>query len=886
MPELGRFARELRARFWKPSVPEEVRDELDAHLEMLERDLVAGGMSPAEARRAARAKFGDVARIEASCRDTAEGRDRERFRARWRDELRQDLRFAVRRLRTSPRFTLVAVLTLALGIGGTTAVFSAVDTVLLQPLPYARPGQLVRIYQTELRNPTAKQFVTPVHFLAYRSRLASLDALAAVLTYDAVGADVGSGDDARRIRLLPVSADYLDVLRVRPALGRGFERGEEVWGTPVVVLSHALWQRLGGSPAVVGTTVRMNGTASTVVGVMPPGFADPITPDVDAWVPVGLSEGRDASNATNHYLTLVGRLRAGQSLAGAQAELDRLGTQLAGEYPDAKDLRARLDPLKEDITGSSSRALTVMLGAVTLVLVLVCVNLANLLLVRGTERAREFALRTALGAARGRLVRQLLIESLALAVVGDLAGLAVARAAMAGIVRTGAGSIPRLATLTLEPRLLAFSLALASLCAVGFGLAPARRATRSRPAETLRGEGGRAATSTGRAVRTRDWLVVSQVALAFVLLVGAGLLVASVQRIRQVELGVRPDGVLTFELHLPDARYDSTARARFYERVAAALEALPGVQAAGGVSKLPATGPYHQWTTRPLTGPLAGAHDPPSPEQRVVSGDYFRTVGIPLLSGRLFDARDVPGVPYHVVVSRTLERRLFPGMSALGQRIHTGGRDHEIVGVVGDVAIDPEGGEDAYVYHAHTQYAGERNWALTQVVRTTGAPASLLPTVRRTVAALDPQLVVYDPVSLGDAVGRGEAQRTFTVRLLTTFALSALALSALGLFGVLSYGVRLREREFGIRMALGAERGAVRWMVLRRGLALVAGGTAIGLAGAAATSRLMTSLVFQVRPLEPAVLGAAAAFLVLVAALAAYLPARRATRVDPKAVLQ
>ncbi|AHG93101.1 permease (plasmid) [Gemmatirosa kalamazoonensis] len=884
MPELGRYARELRARLWKPPVDDEVRDEIHAHLEQLEQDLVARGLSRRAARAAARERFGDVSRITARCRDEAERRDRGRRAATWLAELRHDARFALRRLRASPRFALVAVLTLALGIGGTTAVFSAVDAVLLEPLPYAQPGQLVRLYQTNDRDPGERQFVTPVHFLAYRARLASLDGVAAVLTYDAAGADVGSGEGARRIRLMPVSADYFDVLRVRPAVGRPFTRDEET-GARVVILGDALWRRLGGDRAAVGSPLRLNGATYTVVGVMPPGFGDPLTPGVDAWVPFDLRPGRDASNANNHYLSVVARLRGTTTLASAQAELDRVGAQLAREYADASHAGARLDPLKEDITASSSRALTVMLGAVVLVLVLVCVNVANLLLVRGTERAREFALRTALGAGRGRLVRQMLVESLVLALAGALAGLATARAAMAAIVRLGAGSIPRLETVALEPRLVAFALALATACAVGFGLVPALRTTRARPSETLRGE-GRATTGGVGTLRLRDGLVVSQVALAFVLLVGAGLLVESVRRMREVDLGVRPDGVLAYELHLPDTRYDSTARALFYERVARVTEALPDVVAAGGVSRLPATGPYNQWGVDALTGPLAGARVEGFPEERVVSGDYFRAIGIPLLEGRLLDARDDARAPHRVVVSRAFARRYFPGMSALGQRIRTGGRDCEIVGVVGDVAIDAEGTPDTYVYHAHAQFAGDRDWALTQVTRTTGAVATLVPAVRRTVAALDPQLVVHDPVPLGDAIGRGEARRAFTVRLLATFALVALALAALGLFGVLSYGVRLREREFGIRIALGAERGAVRWMVLRRGLALVIAGTVIGLGGAAGATRLMRTLVFQVRPLEPAVLAGAAAFLLAAATLAAYLPAFRATRVDPTTTLK
>jgi predicted permease len=807
-----------------------------------------------------------------------------------------DLGYTMRTLTRSPGFAIVVILTLAIGIGGTTAVFSAVDAVLLQPLPYQEPGQLARIYGTYLNDPSGRGFVTPVHYLAYRDRLSSVEAVAAILTYDEKGADVGSGDNVQRIRMLPTTANYFDVLRVHPALGRSYQPSDEngsglednIDAAPVVVLSHQVWQdQFHGDPAAIGRTLMMNGMAYTVTGIMPAGFKDPVAGAIDVWVPIDVSTGKHASQASNHYLSLIARLRPGVPVARAQAELDALSLRLAEEYPMAKEQRARFYALKEDIVGSSSKALEIMLGAVGLVLLLVCVNIANLMLVRGSERTREFAVRSALGAGRGRLVRQLLIESLTLAIAGATAGLIVARLAMSAIVALGSGTIPRLAALSLDPRLMLFSLLLASACAVLFGLAPAVRTTRTQPGDALRDQ-SRSATSGGRSLHLREWLVVTQVSVAFVLLVGAGLLLASFQQIQQVDLGVKPANVFTFELNLPSARYDSTARAQFYESFAAKVASLPGVRAAGGISKLPATGPYHQWGVAAMTGPLA-ADDKrrnTGAQNRTVSGEYFRAVGIPVLAGRTFDQHDDASAPDRVVISKSLADRLYPGADAVGQKLRAGSRNNEVIGVVGDVSVTNEGRPDAYVYHAHRQFAGDRNWTLTQVVATTGPANALQPAIRRVLAAADPQLVVFRPVLLDDAIGRGAAQRLFTLKILMTFAAVALALSALGLFGVLSYGVRLRSREFGIRMALGAERGAIGSMVLRQGLTVTAIGIAIGLAGALALSKLMTSILFHVSPLDPRVLAGAALFMGIIAAVAAYLPAHRATGVDPRSVLQ
>ncbi|MEP6571135.1 MAG: ABC transporter permease [Gemmatimonadota bacterium] len=880
----------LRALFFRAREDREMHEELQFHVDMETERNRRSGMNTGEARRQGHLALGGVDQISEEVRD-ARG-------TRLLEDMKADVAYTARTLIRSPGFAIVAILTLAIGIGGSTAVYSAVDAVLIQPLPYQDPGQLVRLYMAyDYHNSDYHAWVTPVHFLDYRSRMSSFESTAALLTYSETGADIGRGDAGRRIRLLPVSADYFTVLRVPPALGRPFDRAAEDGpgavadigiGARSVVLSQSLWrQEFNGDPGAIGRTLVMNGEPFVVAGVMPAGFVDPIAGTIDAWIPMDLRAGKDVSNANNHYLTVIARLRPGLPIERAEAELDLLGTELAKQYPNAANSRARLYPLKEDVVGTSSRVLELMLGAVALVLILVCVNVANLLLVRASERTQEFALRSALGAERARLIRQLLIESLTLAIAGGAAGLVVARLGMSAIIVLGGGSIPRLSALHLEPRLLVFSFALSTLCAVGFGLAPALRAAQTEPGESLR-EQSRSATGGGARMRTREWLVAAQVALAFVLLVGTGLLVASIQRLRQVDLGFEPAAALAFELHLPDARYDSTARARFYDAFADQAGTLRGVTAVGGISKLPATGPYHQWGTQALTGPYANDERKGNvaAEQRIVSGRYFQAVNIPLLDGRLFDATDDARAPDRALVSKSLAEALFPGVRAVGQRLNTGGRVSEIIGVVGDVAVNAEGDPDQYVYHWHAQWAGDRNWALVQILRTSGSLDAAQADARALLTSMDPQLVMWKPMPLSDAVGQGEAQRTFTLRVLGCFAIVALALSALGLFGVLSYGVRLRTREFGIRMALGAQPGAIRRMVMRQGLTMTAIGTVAGLLGAVALSRIMVALVFKVSTFDPRVLGGAMLFMGCVAAIAAYLPARRATRVDPRTALQ
>ncbi|MEP6472438.1 MAG: ABC transporter permease, partial [Gemmatimonadota bacterium] len=701
-----------RSVLFRQQEERELDDELKFHVDMEAEHRQRLGVPQSEAERQSRIELGGIEPVKELVRD-ASG-------TRWLDELRQDFHYTLRTLNRSRGFAAVTILTLAIGIGGTTAVFSAVDAVLLQPLPYQEPGQLVRVYQSWTGNPPFKGFVTPGHYVAIREQVGSFDGAAAVLTYSAVGADIGSGADVRRIKILPTSYNYFDVVRVRPTLGAGYtvddEHGPDIEdnmdAAAVVVLSHDTWEReFGGDPGAIGRTLQMNGQAYRVAGVMPKGYADPIAGTIDGWIPVNLTRAHASDGPTNHYLTVIARLKSGVPIQRAQDELNTVVTRFGEQFPSAKESLMRLYPLKEDIVGGSSRALEIMLGGVGLVLLLVCVNIANLLLVRASERSREFALRSALGAERIRMVRQLLIESLTLALAGDVAGLIVARIGMAAIVALGAGSIPRLAKLTLEPRLLVFSLVIATVSALVFGLAPALKAARTQPADVLRDQ-SRSSTGGTAQVRLREWLVISQVALAFVLLVGAGLLLASFRQIQSIDLGIKPDNVLAFELNLPTARYDSTARGRFYETLAARLSALPGVKAAGGISKLPATGGYNEWGLAPRSGPLAGdKRGQVGAENRIVSGRYFAAVGIPTLSGRVFDERDVAGGPDHVVINQSLANAIFPGIDPLGQTLNTGGRNSEVIGVVANVAIDNEGSQSHYVYHAHTQFAGDRNWA-------------------------------------------------------------------------------------------------------------------------------------------------------------------------------
>ncbi len=748
------------------------------------------------------------------------------------------------------------------------------------------PGQLVRLYQQQPDDPDTRDVIAATHFSFLREHVTSFEDVAALAHYSETGLDLVADGRAHRLRVLQVSSGYFNTLRSSPRLGREFDRVDET-ATRRVVLSDMVWQtHFGADPAIVGTTVRLSGEPYEVTGVAPPGFQDPIAPEVAAWTPYRLA--RDTAGE-NYSLTGIGRLRSGVTLEQAQAELATLTPLMRERWPTAKSAIVAT-PLHEEIVAGARGPLQLVFAAVALVLLVACVNVANLTLVRATGRVQEFAVRAALGSGRSRLVRQLLVESLVLACLGGVVGLALAVAGIRMLEALGHGLLPRLNEIGLNTNVLVFALVATAGTAVASGIAPALHLAGTAPIEALR-QLSRSSTGTRGLARLRGTLAAAQVALALTLVAGAGVLLLSFQLLQQVDLGVRTEGVLTVEINLPTVRYDTERRVSFQEELAARFVAIPGVTAAGGISRLPATGSFHPWSIRIVTGPLAGTPIERSRfamQNRVVSGDVFTALGIPLLTGRRFDERDDMRAPFRVVVSANFARAAFPGVpfeSVPGQRL-SAGREHEIIGVVGDVALDVYGAPTMVVYRAHRQFANNRNWALTQVVATERSTDELLSAVRREVARLDPELVVHRPATMAEVVHRGTGRERFALVLMGAFAVIALALAAIGLYGVLAYSVRQRATEIGIRIALGATAAQVRGFVFRQAAVVVGLGIVAGLAGALLLGRWLEALAFGIAPTDSRILMASASVLAVVAAVAVWLPAQRAARVEPRMAIQ
>ena len=866
--------------FSRRRLDDETRLEMDAHLEQLTDRYVRQGMSADEAYLAARRQFGSTTRMR---QDIHEMNSIE-----WIEQGIQDIRYGLRQLRFSAGFSLVVVATLGIGIGGATAVFSVVQGVLLAPLPYEEPGQLVRFYQQEPDKPDTQGVLAGTHFSFLRAHTKSFEDVAAIANYRETGLDVFTGRRAERLRVLRVSSGYFEVLRAQPRLGRAFDLQDEA-GTRRVVLSDEAWRsRFNGDASIVGTTILLSGESYEVAGIAPSGFDDPIAPGVDAWVPYPLAKD---TYEENNSLSAIGRLRNGVSLENARAELSMLTRPMMERWPRAEQSEIVATPLHEELVAVARGPLHLVFGAVAVVLLLACVNVANLALVRATGRVQEFAVRAALGSSRPRLARQLLIESLVLAILGGAIGLVLADAGIRVLRALGRDALPRLDLVGLNTNVLIFALAVTAATAVAFGVVPALRLSETRPADALALQ-SRSSTGARQLGRIRVALAATQVALALTLLAGAGILLASFHRLQQVDVGFRVDRVLTFEINLPTSRYNQERRASVQEELAERLETISGVVAAGGISRLPATGSYHPWNTHIRTGPLAGRAIDRSRfemQQRVISGDLFGALGIPVLAGRNFDDQDHANAPGRAIVSANFARAGFPGLpheSVLGQRIAVAGRELAIIGVVGDVALDVYGAPTMVVYHAHRQYAGNRNWALMQVVAAAQSPKALLGAVRQEIARLDPELVVYRPAPMEEVMDRGTSRERFALLLMGAFAAVALALAALGLYGVLAYAVRQRSAEIGIRIALGATAAQVRALVFRQAAVVVGVGVAGGLAGTLVLGRWLAVLTFEIAPSDPRILAASAGVLAVVALVAAWLPARRASRVEPRIVMQ
>jgi predicted permease len=796
------------------------------------------------------------------------------------DDLARSLRHALRSLRRSPGFASIVVLTLAVGIGANTVMFTVVDGILLSPLPYEEPQRLVRLYAASPEY-EGTNYVSGLGFLAYREQTDIFAGLAAAYSYRQMGADLTRGDETRRVVMMPISSGYFDLLGVEPLMGREFLPGEETDDAGVVVISHGLWQSaFAGAADVLGKDIDVEGEPHTVVGVMPAGFRNPIDWQVDLWRPQNLQPG-DRNSWGNYYLSVIGRLRDGVSLEQAQQALEALGVSMFEENPDTYGTYAAIFPLLDDTVGDTRPMLWVLMGAVGMVLLIACVNVASLYLVRASERGREIAIRAALGAGRWRLVGQMLSESLVLGVTGGAAGFLVSFLGLRAVVALSPDSLPRVAELGIDGRVFAFAATISVLTGLLFGVAPALRSSRPDLERALREDNRGSSAGSGQR-RLRAALVVAEIALALMLLFGAGLLAKSFSQLLDVDLGVRRNGVLTYEVHLPTSRYpEGHDRVAFYDRYFERVEAIPGVEAVGATSFLPAEGRYNIWSLGRADKDLDDDASWTSTDVRVVDGRYFDIMGIRLVRGRVFAGSDSLDPPWPAVINQSLADRAFPDIDPIGADVRVGGDSFRVVGIVTDTAYDTRGTTSPKAYLSHDQFADNRNWPMVQTVSTSVDPTSVVGPLRARLREIDPQLVLYRVRTFADVVAAGVSPQRFAMALMAGFAAVALLLAAVGIYGVLSYAVAQRTHEIGIRMALGADGDSVRGMILRQGLALTALGLAIGIAGALAITGWLSSLLFEVQPGDPTVLGGVAALLTLVALVAGYLPARRATAVDP-----
>jgi putative ABC transport system permease protein len=803
------------------------------------------------------------------------------------DILRQDLAYGLRRLRQAPGFTAVAVATLALGIGANGAIFSVVNAVLLRPLPFEEPERLVRV--SHAWKGKATNVYSPQNFLDVESAARSFESLAA---FDSGGVTLTGRGQPSRLEGTQVSATFFDTLRVRPAHGRTFAPGENDPGhTKVAVLGHDLWRaRFAADPAVVGQTVQLNREPYTIVGVAPPAFSFPDRTEI--WTAMEYDQRFRTQSRGAWYLGAIGRLKPGVTLTHAQREVATIHARLARAYPDANEgVGGAVASLQESMVGDSRRALLVLLGAVGLVLLIACVNVANLLLARVAARESELAVRTALGAGRFRLMRQLLTESLVLSVLGGAAGILLAAFSLDALLALQPQGVPRLAEVHVDRAVVTFAAMLSVLTGLVFGVFPSLHMTKRPTAESLR-EGSRGVLS-GRGHRMRSGLVIGQMALAMMLLAGAGLLLRSFTQLRRVDPGFRSDNVLTFRLALPDSAYeDEASRLAFHDRLMPKLAALPGVRTAAGVLGVPLGGTRFSFSFEVKGRPPLPPAQQPAMEVRVATPEYFQAMGIPLVRGRAFETGDGAGRPPVALISEAAARRYFPGEDPIGQFITLGwgrgeGRPRvggEVVGIVGDVK--DRGLAAEHLPEMYVPYAQMPTQTLDVVLRTHVTPRSLVPAVEKVVRELDPELPVARVATLDEVVARSISEPRFYMVLLSAFAAMAVFLAALGIFGVLSYAVVQRSREIGIRVALGAHPRDVLRMVLGHAATLALVGVLAGLAGALALSRAIGSLLFELSPTDPLTLGSMAVLLASVALVASYLPARRATRVDPLIALR
>jgi predicted permease len=859
----------------KNRIEQDMEEEMRFHLRMRTRENIERGMRPEEAEREARRRFGNVGHIKDLGRDIKGGG--------FMETLRQDLRYGARMLMKNPGFTLIAVITLALGIGANTAIFSVVNAVLLRPLPFKEPDRLMAIFETRLPQ-FQEMSLSPGNFLDWKEQNTVFERLVA---YRSASFNLIGTGDPQRLPGISVTEGFLALLGAQPRLGRDFSPEEyQREHANVVILSHWLWERrFGGDPKVLGQEITLDGRNYTIVGVMPATFA---------WAtglltPMAFT-AQEAQDHGSHYLAAIGRLKPGVTLDQARAEMSAIAGRLAAQYPGVnRDMNVRILPLLELTVRDVKTALLVLFVAVAFVLLIACVNVVNLMLARVAERQKEIGIRVALGAGRARIVRQLLTESALLALLGGAAGLLLAKYGRDLLLALAPQNLPRVGDASLDGSTLAFTAVITLLTGTIFGLVPALQVTNSRGPnlnETLK-DAGRVATESRRRRLMRNALIVLEVASALVLLVGAGLMIKSLWRLQKVDPGFDPERALTVSVALPRRKYpEANRQAAFFQQLIEKVGTLPGVQTVGATSILPLSA-GDDVSSFGIQGRPSLPPEFQSTNIYSVSSGYFKAMGIRLIRGRLFTERDTKDSPRIIIINEWIAKTIFLDEDPIGKQIRIDNQGDiwfEIVGIVSDVKL---GGIDrATPLQTYLPYTQRTLSNMTLIVRAEGRLAGLTAAIRKEVLQLDKEQPISGVRTLNQVFSASIAQRRFSTLLLGVFAAVALALAAVGVYGVLSYAVTQRTHEIGIRMALGAGRRDVLKLVVGRGMFLTLIGMAAGLAAAFALTRVMSALLFEVSATDRLTFGSSALLLGAVALLACWIPARRATKVDPLTALK
>ena len=870
------------------AVHREIDEEMRFHLDMRTEENVRRGMSPEDARREAERRFGRLTRIKEMGYEVRGGG--------FMETLGQDLRYGGRMLRKHPGFTFITVLTLALGIGVNTALFSVVNAVLLRPLPYAESERLVQVYEANEQKGLDRFTFSLANFVDHRDQQSSFEQMAA---YQPWNANLTGAGEPERVQVGLVTASFLPLLRVQPLLGRGFLTEEETPGKDdVVMLSYGLWQRrFGADPGILNKTVNLSGYVCTIVGVLPADFKFPdpfgsnplsdAAPKVDLLAPLAY-DPKNLGGRGSHFLQVLARLKPGIELGQAQTEQRAIAGRLEEQYPDHhKGWTVKVFPLQDEVVRNVRPALLLLLAAVAFVLLIACANVSNLLLARAAARQKEMAVRLALGASRARLLRLLLTESLLLALAGGAVGLALAYLAMRAFISFSPANVPRTNEIHLDGMALLFTFGITLLTGVAFGLLPALQVSKPNVHTTLK-EGGRQTGNVGSRPRTRRLLVIAEVALSLLLLIGAGLMIRTFISFLRVNPGFRTDNLLTMKLALPNKKYPKPQlQIAFYQQVIDRVRALPGVQGVGAVSDLPlAEGGVFSFIIEGRAS--ASTADDPVAVWRAINPDYFRTMNMRLRRGREFTEHDQPGALEVIVINETMAATFWPGEDPIGKRIQIYDLEpmpwREIVGVVNDTK---EAGLGAPTRpEVYVPFLQRPRAAMTLIAHTTAEPEQLAAPMRAAVQAVDPDQPVYRVSTMEQFFSAEVAVPRATMFLMGTLAVAALLLAAVGIYGVMAHAVTQQTHEIGIRTALGATQRDVLRLVVGQGMTLTLIGVVIGLVGAFALTRLMTSLLFGVSATDPVTFTVIALLLTGVALFACYIPARRATKVDPLTALR